>query len=151
MPTAVCVKHVEIVCNRCGEPDRRIFSCVWYQSLPPGLSLLTRSSRIASLDGTAHRDRIPRLLRSVNTAAEKPSTPRHLHDEKLHRFEETINGRAYEIEVSAVRPDRWRANLVTLTGGPTALMPFYGSTPAEAADLLVSFLARAHRVASNSA
>jgi len=43
----------------------------------------------------------------------------------LHRFEETINGRAYEIEVSAVRPDRWRAYLVNLAGGPTALMPFY--------------------------
>ena len=70
---------------------------------------------------------------------------------KLHRFEETINGRVYEIEVSAVRPDRWRAYLVTLTGGPTALMPFYGRTPSEAADLLVGFLARAHRVASDSA
>ena len=68
----------------------------------------------------------------------------------LHRFEETINGCVYEIEVSAVRPDRWRAYLVTLRGGPTALMPFYGRTPAEAADLLVSFLTRAHRVASNS-
>ena len=70
---------------------------------------------------------------------------------KLHRFEETINGRVYQIEVSAVRPDRWRAYLVTLTGGPTALMPFYGPTPSEAAELLVNFLAQAHRVASNSA
>ena len=70
---------------------------------------------------------------------------------KLHRFEETINGRVYEIEVSALRPDRWRAYLVTLTGGPTALMPFYGRTASEAADLLVSFLTRAHHVASNSA
>ena len=68
----------------------------------------------------------------------------------LHRFEETINGRVYQIEVSAVRPDRWRAHLVTLTGGPTALMPFYGRTPVEAADLLTDFLTRAHHVASNS-
>ena len=70
---------------------------------------------------------------------------------KLHRFEKTINGRAYEIEVSAIRPDRWRAYLVTYTGGTTALMPFYGCTPSEAADLLIGFLTRAHRVASNSA
>ena len=69
----------------------------------------------------------------------------------LHRFEETINGRVYKIEVSAVRPDRWRAYLVTLTGGPNALMPFYGRTPTEAAELLRSFLARAHQVASESA
>ena len=69
----------------------------------------------------------------------------------LQRFEETINGRVYQIEVSAVQPDRWRANLVTQTGGPTALMPFYGHTPSEAAELLVNFLARAHRVASDLA
>lgn len=81
----------------------------------------------------------------------EPSIPRDLGDVKLHRFEETINGRVYKIEVSALRPDRWRAHLVTLTGGPTALMPFYGRTPTEAADLLVSFLTRAHNVASNSA
>ena len=66
----------------------------------------------------------------------------------LQRFEETINGRVYEIEVSAVSPNRWRAYLVTLTGGPTALMPFYGSTPSEAAGSLVSFLTRAHHVAA---
>ena len=65
----------------------------------------------------------------------------------LHRFEETINGRVYEIEVSPVTPDRWRAYLVTLTGGPTAVMPFYGTTPSEAANSLVTFLARAHDVA----
>ena len=68
----------------------------------------------------------------------------------LHRFEETINGRAYEIEVTAVRHDRWRAYLVNLAGGPTALMPFYGDTPSEAADSLVSFLTRAHHAASKS-
>ena len=66
----------------------------------------------------------------------------------LHRFEETINGQAYEIEVSAVGPDRWRAYLVTLAGGPTAVMPFYGRTPTEAAHSLVSFLTRAHHVAT---
>ena len=68
----------------------------------------------------------------------------------LHRFEETINGRAYEIEVSAVRENRWRAYLVNLAGGPTALMPFYGGTPTEAAESLINFLTRAHQVASKS-
>ena len=68
----------------------------------------------------------------------------------LHRFEETINGRVYNIEVSEVQPDRWRAYLVLMTGGPTALMPFYGSTPTEAAGLLVGWLTRAHQVAASS-
>ena len=68
----------------------------------------------------------------------------------VHRFEETINGHGYEIEVSSVKPDRWRAYLVRVTGGPTALMPFYGATPDEAAGQLVKWLTRAHRVASDS-
>jgi len=67
-----------------------------------------------------------------------------------HRFEETINGRTYKVEVSPVRPNRWRAYLVRMTGGPTALMPFYGDTPDEAARHLVNWLSLAHRVASNS-
>jgi hypothetical protein len=81
-----------------------------------------------------------------------PSIPENYStgDVTLHRLEETINGRVYHIEVSAVQPDRWRAYLVSMTGGPTALMPFYGSTPSEAADLLVSWLTRAHQVASSS-
>ena len=48
------------------------------------------------------------------------------------------------IEVLAVRPDRWRAYLVRMTDGPTALMPFYGRTPDEAARQLANWLARAH-------
>lgn len=61
-----------------------------------------------------------------------------------HRFEETINGHGYMIEVLAVRPDRWRAYLVRMTDGPTALMPFYGRTPDEAARQLADWLTRAH-------
>jgi len=38
-----------------------------------------------------------------------------------------------------------------MTGGPTALMPFYGKTPDEAAEQLLHWLARAHHVASDSA
>ena len=67
-----------------------------------------------------------------------------------HRFAETINGQGYEIEVLAVRPDRWRAYLVRMSGGPTALMPFYGRTPDEAAQQLVNWLTRAHRATEDS-
>lgn len=67
-----------------------------------------------------------------------------------HRFEETINGRGYKIEVLAVRPDRWRAYLVRMTDGPTALMPFYGRTPDEAARQLTDWLVRAHATLDKS-
>ncbi|MYI73880.1 MAG: hypothetical protein F4057_00630 [Acidobacteria bacterium] len=66
-----------------------------------------------------------------------------------HRFEETINGYGYEIEVRAVHPNRWRAYLVRLTDGPTALMPFYGRTPDEAARHLANWLVQAHGAARN--
>ena len=63
----------------------------------------------------------------------------------VHRFEESIAGRLYQIEVSAVARDRWRAHIVRLPGVPTAMMPFYGSTPAEAARQLCEWLTRAHQ------
>jgi hypothetical protein len=62
----------------------------------------------------------------------------------VHRYEEVIGGRAYLIEVAAVSPDRWRACIVRIPGVPTALMPFYGRTPAEAAHHLSDWLTRAH-------
>jgi hypothetical protein len=64
---------------------------------------------------------------------------------RLHRYEETIGGRAYLIEVAAVELDRWRACLACTPGVPTALMPFYGPTPDEAAQQLRSWLERAHQ------
>jgi hypothetical protein len=64
---------------------------------------------------------------------------------KLIRFKETINGRAYVIEVSAVGRDRWRAQIARLAGGRGALMPFYGTTPDEAAQSLSGWLARVSR------
>jgi hypothetical protein len=67
----------------------------------------------------------------------------------LHRFEQSIAGRPYLIEVAAVSPDRWRACIVRLPGVPTALMPFYGRTPDEAAQLLSDWLSRAHRRAAS--
>jgi hypothetical protein len=62
----------------------------------------------------------------------------------VHRFEETIGGRAYHIEVTAVS-NRWRAQLSRLPGMPTAMMPFYGPTPDEAARQLREWLTLAHR------
>lgn len=59
------------------------------------------------------------------------------------RFRQTINGRPYVIEVQPVQPDRWRAQIARVRGGPTALMPFYGATPDDAARRLSDWLARA--------
>jgi hypothetical protein len=68
----------------------------------------------------------------------------------VRRFQETINGRVYNIEASRVRDDRWRAQIARLPGTPTALMPFYGTTPDEAARLLFDWLARAHRAVTTA-
>ena len=62
----------------------------------------------------------------------------------IHRFEQTICGRAYQIEVTAVS-NRWRAQLRRMPGMPTAMMPFYGQTPDEAANLLTKWLLLAHQ------
>jgi hypothetical protein len=59
------------------------------------------------------------------------------------RFQETINGRSYVIEVRPVGPDRWRAQIARVPGATTALMPFYGATPDEAAGSLCGWLNRA--------
>jgi len=64
----------------------------------------------------------------------------------VHRFEETINGREYLIEVSEVGADRWRAQIARRPGMSSAMMPFYGQTADEAASQLVRWLSLAHRV-----
>ena len=69
----------------------------------------------------------------------------------VHQYQECIAGRPYLIEVVFVSEDRWRAYIVRIPGVPTALMPFYGRTPAEAAHLLCEWLTRAHARASNPA
>ena len=61
------------------------------------------------------------------------------------RYSETINGRPYIIEVQAIAEDRWRADVARTAGTTTALMPFYGRTPDEAARHLADWLARASR------
>lgn len=61
-----------------------------------------------------------------------------------HRYEQVIGGRVYHIEAALVHTNKWRANIVRIPGMPTALMPFYGATPDEAAQQLAAWLIRAH-------
>lgn len=61
------------------------------------------------------------------------------------RFHTIIAGREYTIEVARVADNRWRAQIVKLPGIPTALMPFYGNTPDDAAAQLSEWLTRAHQ------
>jgi hypothetical protein len=58
-----------------------------------------------------------------------------------HRYEQLIAGRTYLIEVRPVSQSRWRAQIARLPGMPSSLMPFYGTTPDEAADELKRWLA----------
>jgi hypothetical protein len=85
-----------------------------------------------------------RMLRSTD---EQISASRLLAN-VVHRFEHSIAGRPYLIEAASVSPDRWRAYIVRVNGVPTALMPFYGRTPYEAAGLLTDWLSRAHQRAA---
>jgi hypothetical protein len=68
-----------------------------------------------------------------------------------HRFEKEIGGRVYIIEASAVHADRWRAQIARRPGMASALMPFYGSTPDDAAGRLVQWLSLAHRTSPDPA
>ena len=62
----------------------------------------------------------------------------------IHHFEETIGGRTYHIEATPVG-ERWRAQLRRGPGMPTAMMPFYGATPDEAARQLAMWLSLAYQ------
>ena len=75
----------------------------------------------------------------------------HIVTTVVHRFEESIAGHPYHIEVAHVSADRWRACIVRIPGVPSALMPFYGRTPDEAARHLCDWLTLAHqRTAHNT-
>ena len=62
----------------------------------------------------------------------------------VQRFDETINGREYRIEVSAVGSNQWRAQIARAGGGSRAMMPFYGRTPDEAVKHLSHWLTINH-------
>ena len=67
-----------------------------------------------------------------------------------HRLERTIAGRSFVIEVTWVAENRWRAHIVRIPGVPTAMMPFYGETPDQAASNLSDWLDRAHQHQANT-
>jgi hypothetical protein len=71
-------------------------------------------------------------------------------DTVRHHFERTIAGRPFVIEVTWVGEKRWRAHIVRIPGVPTAMMPFYGETPDEAATHLSGWLIRAHQQRTNT-
>src|SRR5688572_18013542 len=77
-------------------------------------------------------------------SGEQWTQPLGYHNVIVHRFKEVIGGRAYHIEVTPVS-NRWRAQLQRSPGVPTAMMPFYGQTPDEAARQLTNWLTLAHR------
>lgn len=74
----------------------------------------------------------------------QPTLPASVLTVNVQRFDEIINGREYRIEVSSLGLGKWRAQLARLPGGSTATMPFYGSTPKEAAGQLSRWLELAH-------
>jgi hypothetical protein len=73
-----------------------------------------------------------------------------LPNDVRHRLERTIAGRPFVIEVTWVAEKRWRAHIVRIPGVPTAMMPFYGETPDEAATHLSDWLSRAHQHQANT-
>ena len=84
-----------------------------------------------------------RLIAAVRRIRSSPLLPPSDANVIVHHFEEIIGGRAYQIEVTPVS-NRWRAQLCRTPGLPTAMMPFYGSTPDEAARQLAKWLMLAH-------
>ena len=69
----------------------------------------------------------------------------------VHRFEESIAGHLYRIDVVLVSRDRWRAYIERVPGMSSALMPFYGRTPDEAARHLCDWLTLAHQRTAHNA
>ena len=64
------------------------------------------------------------------------------------RYVHRIQGRDYRVEVTQIAFERWRAHVINAHGGPTALMPFYATTPDLAVTRLTEWLARAHQQAA---
>jgi hypothetical protein len=104
------------------------------------------------VDAFSYRSSLERrvALRTISRVPDHYHTTLRRAVAALHRFDESIAGRSYRIEVAAVEAGRWRACIVRVPGVPKALMPFYGRTPAEAAQLLRDWLERAHARAANS-
>jgi hypothetical protein len=137
-------KNVEILWTTRAKPvEKRTTKFIFGHeaSNPMRGGMWTGPSCVASLDRTDLQNRIVRARNS------KPD----ITNVKIHHFEQTIGGREYQIEVTRVS-NRWRAQLRRGPGMPTAMMPFYGPTPDEAAHHLLQWLSLAHeRFAAASA
>ena len=106
--------------------------------------------RTATDAGLRTSFRLFRLLRYVEFTALLTFIFLNSYTVVRHRFERTIAGRPFVIEVTWVAENRWRAHIVRIPGVPTAMMPFYGETPDEAATHLSDWLDRAHQHRANT-
>jgi hypothetical protein len=88
-----------------------------------------------------HVDASSRLLSLARVELHAHNAPSAV---TVQRFDETINGREYHIEVSAVATDKFRAQIARAPGGSRAMMPFYGRTPIEAVEHLSRWLSLNH-------
>ncbi|MEZ5291730.1 MAG: hypothetical protein R2745_11640 [Vicinamibacterales bacterium] len=131
---AACGKPVDERCKDCGEGADEINFCeqLRLDCVPDCRD--GASSYRPSLVSSRERRRI--------VALSSPNAFRtfHIAPVNVHRYEEEIAGRTYHIEVHAVSSEQWRARLARRPGMPTALMPFYGSTPELAARELANWL-----------
>jgi hypothetical protein len=94
--------------------------------------------------------RWPRCMR-IQRAPNSHSTAYQRDRRRPSLQKNPSQGRLYHIEVKAVSKDRWSAPSPAVPGMPTALMPFYGPTPDEAARQLSEWLTRAYARAANPA
>jgi hypothetical protein len=116
---------------------------LWRTGQPNIFLVAMRTIRDGSECGRALRVAL-RLIASRRSVESSPLLIPHGHPNLIvHHFEETIGGRAYQIEVTLVS-NRWRAQLRRGPGVPTAMMPFYGQTPDEAAGHLWQWLSLTH-------
>jgi hypothetical protein len=116
---------------------------LWTDGAKPVERLTTKKNLRPDRGAEAALRRLWTSLRAalrLIVAVRRVGSVRHV---PLHCFEETIGERAFEIEVTAAG-NRWRAQLRRRPGIPTAMMPFYGASPAEAARRLIDWMRRAH-------
>src|SRR5215213_8047131 len=113
-----CGNLVEDTCMSCGSADDRTIFCAKFG---PNCGRCTVWMRLRS----SFR------LNDPVSSLELPLVTCSFLDTNVnvHRYEETINGRAHLIEVSSVGTGKWRAQIKRTPGGSGALMPFYGQTP----------------------
>ena len=94
--------------------------------------------------------RLFRVARSVESLSFPKQNFRNSQTIVRHQLERIIAGRSFVIEVTWVAEKRWRAHIARIPGVPTAMMPFYGETPEEAATSLSDWLDRAHQHQANT-